>query len=159
MSKQNRVSLSRTVAPGTIDGIKELAEKWDCSEGEAIDRAISKARFSGSADSPALLEVLEHVRTMAGTLPTAEGVEQVIDSTMRRIIDERKAERQPAGNGFDPRTVPGVQVGAQNTQPRRESGSERVERERRERQNRTAALDPSSAGREDIDRSDEFVSG
>ena len=43
-----------------------------------------------------------------------------------------------------------------NVQPRRESGVERVQREKRERYERTAALD--SVDDPSIDRSDEYVS-
>lgn len=136
----------------------EVADAINALPGMTADDKLRGLLLAGPVgDSPALLEILEHVRTMAGTLPTADDLEQIIDSTMRKIIDERAAARQPATN-FDPRTIPGVQVGAQNLQPRRESATERMTRERREKEERTAALDGSGAGREDIDRADEFVS-
>lgn len=55
-----------------------------------------------------------------------------------------------------PASVPGVQMGAGSLRPRRETGTERAERERLERQQRAESLD--SVSDPSIDRSDEFVS-
>lgn len=95
-----------------------------------------------AADSPALLEVLEHVRSMAASLPSTEDMYEIVGHVVR--------EQAPLG-------IPGVQLGATAAQaPRRETGSERAARETRERGARAAAMDPVSDP--SIDRSDEFVS-
>lgn len=123
--------------------------------GSTINEKL-RARLIGgeTAGEPSQLgEALELLRS----LPDAEDMEQIIDSTMRRIIDERAASRATGANGFDPASIPGVNVGARNLPPpRRESGRDRVEREERERVARVEALD--SVHDPSIDRSAEYVS-
>lgn len=57
----------------------------------------------------------------------------------------------------DPASIPGVSVGLP-PDPVRESGLERAQREKRERQERATALDSSGGDRDDIDRGDDYVS-
>lgn len=136
--------------------IRVDAEVWEAMNalpGSTINDKLRGLLFDTKpADvvtAPALLETLELVRQ----LPDAEDIEQIVDAVMTRKIAERQAMRPAPANGFDPRTIPGVQVGA----GRRETGQERAEREERERLARVQALDP--VDDPSIDRSGEFCSG
>lgn len=109
--------------------LKDAAASLGISQGELLKRAVSSVVGIASAEP------------------------SKVDAVMQRKIDERTARSMSSqAPSTSSESIPGVQRGM----PRRESGSERVARERREKLDRTAALD--SVDDPSIDRSDEYVS-
>ena len=114
-------------------------------------RELMSARGS-SGDSLTLLEILEHTRTMAAELPDAEQMQTIVEDALQRKIEERAV--RPAEAGYNPASVPGVQVGAHNLPPpRRLSFAEQREIDRKKHLETVASDDTiaQAAGRTDID--------
>lgn len=140
------------VDDGVWDWLQELPAKTGTRS--LNDALQSLMQSSGSNDS----ELLELVKA----LPDESDISLVVEETLRRVSAELRQERQaqtPAsahGSGFDPASVSGIQRGMP---PRRETGTERVIRERQERQGRATAMDSTAqlVGRDDITVEDEFV--
>lgn len=131
----------------------------DKLRGHLLNRKVTES----PADSAALLEILEHVQTIAARMPDgqlldAEHAAAIVEDTMQQKIDERKAQ-QPS-TGYDPRSVPGIQQGAPTIAAKylrgdgsRMSYAERKQVDEREHLEVVARADTvaAAAGRSDID--------
>lgn len=138
--------------------------------GRTLNDALTDYRASlDGPDVPGpLAELRERIDRVGGQLSAQ--IEDLPDDdriadVMRTVIAEVKAQRAgaaqvPSGSvSGDPGSIPGVVRGVQNlpARPVRESGNQRAERERGERQQRARDLD--SVDDISIDRGDDFVSG
>lgn len=112
------------VWPETIEAVKSLASKLNCSEGEVLDRAVIGLQ---NGDDNQIAEVLELVQS----LPDAAEVRGIVEEVMQEKIDARAASRS-----VNLASIPGVQVGAQGLQLEakyhRSDGSKMSYAERRE---------------------------
>jgi hypothetical protein len=141
-----RKNFNTTIDEETIALIEKLAVGR--SKGQVVDEAVA-----------ALANPVDMVKVLNGwfqeTWGRFDALPEEVGEVLRVVVAELKSQRAPsaaqAGN-TNPASIPGVHRGL----PPRESGAERVARERRERQERARNLD--STDDESFDRSDEYVS-
>jgi hypothetical protein len=85
------VSFNADVKPGTRSGIKLLAKKLGCTQGETIDYLLFKAKHQGKKD-----QVDASIATDSRRIPIYKPSQSVLNELVRLVKEEVIQELKPA---------------------------------------------------------------
>lgn len=155
-----RKNFNTTIDEETIAAIERLAVNGK-SKGAVVDEAVALLVSRSKVVLPDEATVNRWFRETWSRLDEIHGMMDAVASLgapgpepRENLAARAAAAAKAARERADPATIPGVQRGL----PPRESSAERAARERREREERARNLDKTGGNRDDIDRSDEYVS-